>query len=120
MIKLINNFAELMKIQKITDDRMVKSARGVNEVCTAARGDQKAKMGRQISTANSIMLTGTIIAIFLGLLFVFIITRIITKPLNIVIQGLGEGASQVASASGQVSSTSQSLAEGSSEQAASI
>ncbi|CCK79079.1 methyl-accepting chemotaxis protein [Desulfobacula toluolica] len=118
--KAFNNFAELMKTQKITDDRMVKSARGVNEVCTAARGDQKAKMGRQISTANSIMLTGTIIAIFLGLLFAFIITRIITKPLNIVIQGLGEGASQVASASGQVSSTSQSLAEGSSEQAASI
>ncbi|SDU60044.1 methyl-accepting chemotaxis protein [Desulfobacula phenolica] len=118
--KAFNNFTELMKAQETADNSMVKSARGVNEVCTLARVDQKAKMGHQISTANRIMLTGTIIAIFLGLLFAFIITRTITKPLNIVIQGLGEGANQVASASSQVSSTSQSLAEGSSEQAASI
>ncbi len=50
----------------------------------------------------------------------FFITRSITKPINRIIEGLNEGADQVASASGQVSSASQSLAEGSSEQAASI
>ncbi len=44
----------------------------------------------------------------------------ITKPLNRIIEGLNDGAEQVASASGQVSSASQSLAEGASEQAASI
>jgi len=44
----------------------------------------------------------------------------ITKPINRIIEGMNEGANQVASASGQVSSSSQSLAEGSSEQAASI
>jgi methyl-accepting chemotaxis protein len=54
--------------------------------------------------------------IALGLL----ITRSITKPINLVVEGLNEGADQVASASGQVSSSSQSLAEGASEQAASI
>ncbi len=49
-----------------------------------------------------------------------LITRSITKPINNIIEGLSEGADQVASASNQVSSASQSLAEGSSEQAASI
>ena len=49
-----------------------------------------------------------------------LITRSITKPVNRIIEGLNEGADQVASASGQVSSSSQSLAEGASEQAASI
>ena len=48
------------------------------------------------------------------------ITRSITKPINEVVEGLSDGAGQVASASSQVSSASQSLAEGASEQAASI
>jgi len=49
-----------------------------------------------------------------------LITRSITKPINVVIDGLHAGAEQVTAASGQVSSASQSLAEGSSEQAAAI
>jgi len=36
----------------------------------------------------------------------------ITKPVMLITQGMSEGANQVASASGQVSSASQSLAEG--------
>ncbi len=49
-----------------------------------------------------------------------LIARSISKPINRIIEGLNEGADQVASASGQVSAASQSLAEGASEQAASI
>jgi len=48
------------------------------------------------------------------------IARSITRPINRVVEGLSEGAEQVAGASGQVASTSQQLAEGASEQAASI
>ncbi|NOX33075.1 MAG: chemotaxis protein [Deltaproteobacteria bacterium] len=59
-------------------------------------------------------------AVAIGLALAFFITRGITKPLNLVIDGLREGAEQVTSASGQVSSYSQSLAEGASQQAASI
>ncbi|MEJ2100060.1 MAG: methyl-accepting chemotaxis protein [Desulfobacterales bacterium] len=61
-----------------------------------------------------------IMALVTSILLACVITRGITKPINRVIEGLNEGADQVASASGQVSSASQSLAEGSSEQAASI
>lgn len=118
--KYFNNFASFMKEQEATDANMVAAARSANEVCAAARADQKAKMDSQIATANSIMLIGTLIAVLLGVLFAFLITRAITQPLNIVIHGLTEGADQVAAASGQVSSTSQLMAEGSSEQAASI
>jgi len=103
-----------------TDAEMVASARAVQEVCDNARADQVAKMGSQISMANSIMLIGSLVAIVLGSLLAFFITRGITKPLNRAIKDLSEGAGQVASASGQVSEASQSLAEGSSEQAASI
>ncbi len=46
--------------------------------------------------------------------------RSIVLPINRIIEGLIQGAGQVAAASGEISSTSQSLAEGSSQQAASI
>jgi methyl-accepting chemotaxis protein len=65
-----------------------------------------------IATVAFALVTGILIGIFL--------TRSITKPINRIVEGLNEGADQVASASGQVSSSSQELAEGSGEQAASI
>lgn len=118
--KAFNRFVGYVGQQETASTAMIAAARGVSDECAAARADQKAKMQSQISTANSIIITGTIVAIVLGLLFAILITRAVTRPLNIVIQGLTEGASQVAAASGQVSSASQSLAEGSSQQAASI
>ena len=47
-------------------------------------------------------------------------TRMITKPINRVIEGLSTGADQVTAASMEVATSSQSLAEGASEQAAAI
>ncbi|MBW2605026.1 MAG: chemotaxis protein [Deltaproteobacteria bacterium] len=83
-----------------------------------------AELGSKLAASNSrsIIIIGIIgfIAMVLGIFLALIITRGITKPLNRVIEGLNEGADQVASASGQVSSSSQQLAEGASEQAASI
>ena len=59
-------------------------------------------------------------ASLLGLLMAFFITRSITGPIGRVVEGLTEGADQVASGSAQVASASQELAEGASEQAAAI
>jgi methyl-accepting chemotaxis protein len=61
-------------------------------------------------------------ACFLGLtvLAVLFFSRGLSRPINRIVQGLNDGADQVASAAGQVSTASQSLAEGSAEQAASI
>ncbi len=62
----------------------------------------------------------TVVSILAIVGVAFLITRSITKPINMITQGMNEGADQVASASGQVSSSSQSMAEGASQQAASI
>ena len=62
------------------------------------------------------MVAGFLVALAFGIFFGTTISRV----LNRIIGGLSEGADQVASASGQVSGTSQTLAEGASEQAASI
>ncbi|MEE9612459.1 MAG: methyl-accepting chemotaxis protein [Desulfatiglandales bacterium] len=61
-----------------------------------------------------------VMALVAGTLFSGFIARGIFKPINRVINGLTEGAEQVAAASGEVSSASQELAEGSAEQAASL
>jgi methyl-accepting chemotaxis protein len=68
---------------------------------------------------NGILLVGSI---FLGLTIVLVLffARGISKPIARVVDGLNEGADQVAAASAQVSSSSQSLAEGASEQAAAL
>jgi len=60
-----------------------------------------------------------VISLVLIILGVFI-ARSIIRPINIITEGINNGAIQVATVSGQVSSSSQSMADGSSEQAASI
>jgi methyl-accepting chemotaxis protein len=90
--------------------------------------DLNDKEGKRIatlaaSTARSARLNIGVIgllAVVTGILLAVFITRSITRPINSIIEGLNEGAEQVAAASGQVSQSSQFLAEGSSEQAASI
>ncbi len=62
------------------------------------------------------MILGVALAIGLGLL----ITRSINKALKQIIDGLNDGAEQVASASGQVASASQQLAEGANQQASTL
>ena len=68
---------------------------------------------------NGILLVG---GIFLALTIVLVLffARGISRPITRVVEGLNEGADQVAAASGEVSASSQSLAEGASEQAASL
>ena len=76
-------------------------------------------MGAAHAIRNIIIIVGSIFFV-ITLIAVFLFSRSITRPINRIIEGLNEGADQVASASGQVSSASQSLAEGSSEQAAAL
>lgn len=73
-----------------------------------------------LRASSSILVAGLLFVLAAGVVLAFIIIRSITKPINNVIAGLGEGANQVAAAAGQVASSSQSLAEGASEQAASL
>jgi len=75
---------------------------------------------REKRKTTSIILILAGIVIIGGMIIAVLLTRAITKPINRVIEGLGQAADQVASASNEVSSASQSLAEGASEQAASI
>ncbi len=72
-------------------------------------------------TASSLTLTvGLLICVGLGIFAALMITRSIVGPLRRIIGGLTAGSQQTASAAGQVSSASVSLADGASRQAAAI
>ena len=81
----------------------------------------------EVKTANgeaqnvrAINLIGMVAAFAIAITLGILISLGITRPLNRVIEGLGQGSQQVASASNQVSNASQSLAQGAAEQAASL
>ncbi|MEA3416415.1 MAG: methyl-accepting chemotaxis protein, partial [Thermodesulfobacteriota bacterium] len=115
-----DEYVSLTDKQDLANGEMVNSARDLITLAKNLETEEKAAMLEHEATANSVIIIVTLVAIILGALLAFFITRGITKPINRIIEDLNEGSGQIASASGQVSSASQSLAEGSSEQAAAI
>jgi methyl-accepting chemotaxis protein len=102
----------LDQVRTLLGEIRTKIKENVDSVQNTAKSDgAKAKF---MSAAG--MVIGTLIALTLGIFLSFSITR----PINRIIEGLGQGADQVGSASEQVASASQSLAEGASEQASSL
>jgi methyl-accepting chemotaxis protein len=73
-----------------------------------------------LGTASVTMIIGLCLAVLTGAVLALLITRSITKPIRQVAEYLSLGSEQTTNAAGQVSSSSQSLAEGASEQAASL
>jgi methyl-accepting chemotaxis protein len=95
------------------------------KIVSAEMGQQigEAKTAIEKNSRNSVLIT----ALFaLGMLLAVMVIAIvftrkgITQPIRNIINGLNDGAGQVAEASKQVSSSSQSLADGASSQAAAI
>jgi len=85
---------------------------------------ENAELQKEFVSATSkgrsiIIFGGLLYCIFLGF-SAFYVTRNIFKPISRLLTGLKGGVDQVASALSQISSASQSLAEGASEQAAAI
>ena len=79
--------------------------------------------GDILESVNKMQIVFVILGIVMGLLSLtagFFYARRIAKPVQRIVDGLSDGADQVASASAQVSSSSQHLAEGASVQASSL
>lgn len=82
------------------------------------------KIDEQNDKDTAFVNTTLIVIILVAMALIFsigiMIANMISKPINKIVDGLNEGANQVASASGQLSASSQQLAAGSAEQASSI
>jgi methyl-accepting chemotaxis protein len=98
-------------------------AENIKEVKLSIKAEQD-RLGPELAASNflavEIILIVGVIAIIVGILLAFFITRSITKPIKTAIDGLSESSDQVAAASSEVANSGQSLAQGASEQAASL
>ncbi len=84
-------------------------------------GDVDGSLALGSASSGRIWILGILFAaIAVGGVLVFFMVRSINRVLTNAVRELAQGASQIASAAGQVSTASQSLAQGSSEQAASL
>ncbi len=73
-----------------------------------------------LATATTIMISGLVIALVLGVIVALLIIRSITKPIITAVQTISDGNAQVVAASNEISSSSIALAEGATEQASSV
>lgn len=123
LIALVETWAELDStneergalVNTILKDAEAIAKDGMDECIKVSKGAVAA-----LGVSSTIMVSGLIIAVIVGVLMAVFITRSITKPINLVIDSLRAGAQQVNAASGQVSESSQQMAEGASEQASSL
>ncbi|MBW2618497.1 MAG: HAMP domain-containing protein, partial [Deltaproteobacteria bacterium] len=75
-------FSDLMSQQSEAEGFMVVAARQVEKIGNEARADQKAKMEREIASANLVLLAAIVVSLIIGIVMAFVITRGITKPVN--------------------------------------
>ena len=111
---------EVSKKRQTAADEVLLQAKATAQLGMSDTDKGSKDAAASLATASSIMISGLIAAVIIGICLAVFLTRSITGPIRRIIEGLTEGAEEVSSASGQVSSAAQSLAEGSSEQAASI
>ncbi|HML76701.1 MAG TPA: methyl-accepting chemotaxis protein, partial [Anaerohalosphaeraceae bacterium] len=111
---------ELNKNRTAVGNAVLDAAKTVAQAAMQETGAMTSKAASSLSTATTIMIVGLCIGVVTGILLAWFITRSITLPINRIINGLTDGAAQVASAAGQVSAASQSLAQGATEQAAGL
>ncbi|MBI9086709.1 MAG: methyl-accepting chemotaxis protein [Desulfobacterales bacterium] len=118
--------AEWKKLQELGNQSDA-AGETVIGVCKATAEDGMTQTDQIAKYAMTSMAKGSVVmmavlafGVILAALVGFWIIRSITRLLSRIIEGLNEGAEQVASSAGQVSSSSQQLAEGASEQAAGI
>lgn len=74
------SYLGFMEKQVETDAKMLTEARAAQEVCIAAREDQKNKLNGEIARSNVVGIGGALIALVIGLLAAVLLTRAITKP----------------------------------------
>ena len=87
-------YTKLMAQQDEAENVMINAARAADKQCRAARADQKAKMMAQITSSNTMLFSGALIAFILGTMTAVILTKGITGPIQMGVrfaQRMAEG-----------------------------
>jgi methyl-accepting chemotaxis protein len=111
---------DLNKKQQGVVNEFLKTAKESAQVSMRNTTTTSLNAASSLSLSSTVMMIGLAIAVVVGNILAFFITRGITKPIRRIIQDLTGGADQVAAAAGEISTVSQQAAEGASEQAAAL
>jgi methyl-accepting chemotaxis protein len=111
---------ELNKQRIALVEALVKTVDEINAISIRDTIDKSQNAATSLGTASTVMIVGLIVSVLAGSVLAVLIVRSITKPVTRMVSTLAAGAEQTASAAAQVSSASQSSAQGASELAASL
>ncbi len=113
-------FSDMMARQDAAGETMAAAARSTQEAGRSMRAAQERIMTASVVRSRIIMGVAAGVCILLGLLLSWSIAGAVSRPLKRVIDGLGEVSEGIAAMAGEVSSSSQSLSQIASEQAAAM
>jgi len=115
-----NTLSELNVKRNSAGAAVLKAAQETSKVAMEHTVRISADATKNLGNASSLMITGLIIALIIGIILSLLIIRSITKPLMAAVTLISEANAQVIGASDQIASASTALAEGASEQASSV
>lgn len=78
----LKKYADLMVSQTENEAKMVETARKAQNLCDLSLTDQKQKMDDEMNSSNMFIMIGTLIALIIGILAAFILTKGITGPIS--------------------------------------
>lgn len=118
--KAFSRFVAMTNKQKTAAAMMTEKAEAAVNGCLSASKQQMVAMQGGMGRAKLVMAIAGLAAMLIGLFLAWLINRGISKPLKEVVINLGAGAGKVEQAAEYMSSNSDILAQGTSQQAASL
>ena len=115
-----DSFAALIKEWATLGGRLVDASGSLSRQCTQLAGRSSEESAESLNRTVVWTVAGSLSATLLALFIGWFVTRMISTRLMQSVEQLQEAAHQVATAATEVESSSQSLAQGASEQSASI
>lgn len=113
-------FAELSSNWTASGARMVKTAAELQSLCAQKDTEESERNTASLNSAVTWVSAGSLLAVFLGGIIVWLLSRSIADVLVLAVRQLQRAASHLNSASNVVSASSHALAQGATEQAAAL
>jgi methyl-accepting chemotaxis protein len=112
--------ADISKRRQLAADKVLAAAQNTSAAGLEQTNRNADETTTAMSSTSTIMLIGLGLAVVIGSVLAFFITRGITRTITRIAGALAASSQQTSAAAGQVSGSSQSLAQGASEQAAAL
>ena len=119
----ITNWVAMQEVSKqrgVAGDEVLSAAQETARVAMEDTETSSKSAATELASSSYVMIVGLIAALIVGVSLAIYLIRSITVPITRAVESITSANSQVVSAAGEISESSQALAEGASQQASSI